>query len=106
MKKKNLYENIPEKLPKELFNKIIYGNSIKIWRIVSKNHRTPKNKWYNQNKNEFVVVIKGSAELSFKENNKIKKLKMKKGDCINIPPRLKHRVDKTDKETIWLAVFY
>ena len=34
------------------------------------------------------------------------KIKMKTGDYINIPAHLKHRVDKTSKKTIWLAVFY
>ena len=53
-----------------------------------------------------MLLIKGHAELTFIENKKLKKLKMKKGDYIIIPNNLKHRVDKTDKETIWLTVSY
>ena len=103
MKKGNLYEKIPKKLYKELFNKIISEKGIKIERIVSRKHITPKGKWYNQNKNEFVLVLKGNAKLRF-EKNKI--INVKKGDYIIIPAHLKHRVEKTDKETIWLVVFY
>jgi len=106
MKKGNLYEKIPKNLSKELFDKIISKNNIKIERIVSKKHATPKGKWYDQSKNEFVLLIKGKAELKFIENKKIKKLKMSKGNYINIPSRLKHRVEKTSKETIWLTVSY
>jgi len=90
-------------------------------------HKTPKGKWYNQNKNEFVMILKGSAELLFFPDKKYPndtkqeilhndtkqeilhkghKIKMKTGDYINIPAHLKHRVDKTSKKTIWLAVFY
>src|SRR3989344_3416046 len=103
MKPENIFAKIPKKLSRELFNTILSKNNIKIERIISKNHITPKGKWYNQNKNEFVIILKGSAELLFFPN---KKIKMKTGDYINIPAHLKHRVDKTGKKTIWLAVFY
>ncbi len=106
MKPKNIYSKIPKNLPKELFSTILSKKNIKIERIVSKNHKTPKGKWYNQNKNEFVLLLNGNAELTFIENNSLKKLKMKRGDYINIPAHLKHRVDKTSKKTNWLAVFY
>src|SRR3989344_7751196 len=118
MKKGNFYENIPKKLSKELFSTIVLKNNCKIEKIISMGHKTPKGKWYNQDKNEFVILLKGSAELLFfpdkKYSNDTKqeilhkghKIKMKTGDYINIPAHLKHRVDKTGKKTIWLAVFY
>jgi len=127
IKKGNLYEKIPKKLSKELFNTIVLKNNCKIERIISMGHKTPKGKWYNQNKNEFVMILKGSAELLFFPDKKYPndtkqeilhndtkqeilhkghKIKMKTGDYINIPAHLKHRVDKTSKKTIWLAVFY
>ena len=93
---------LPEK-SKESFIKIIQNKNCKIEKIISMGHKTPKGKWYNQNKNEFVMILKGSAELLFFPD---KKIKMKTGDYINIPAHLKHRVDKTSKKTIWLAVFY
>lgn len=106
MKIQNIFAKIPKKFSRELFNTILLKKNIKIERIVSKKHITPKGKWYNQNKNEWVLILEGNAELTFMKNNKIKKLKMKKGDYMNIPAHLKHRVNKTSKKTIWLAVFY
>ena len=106
MKPQNIFAKIPKKLSKELLTKILQKNNIKIERIVSKNHSTSKDRWYDQNKNEWILIIEGNAELIFIEDSSLKKIKMKKGDYILIPAHLKHRVDKTTKKTIWLAVFY
>jgi len=105
MEKGNLFKNIPESLPDEILETIIKSKNCKIKRIISKGHTTPEGKWYDQDENEFVLVLKGNAELLFEDN---KKIKMKEGDYINIPAHVKHKVEKTDaeKETIWLAVFY
>lgn len=105
METKNIFSNIPVSLPEEIFEDIVSTENCKIKRIISKGHNTPKGKWYNQDKNEWVIVLKGYAELLFEgRNNQI--VKMKEGDYINIPAHIKHRVEKTDKETVWLTVFY
>lgn len=102
---KNIFSNIPTSLPDEFLEELISTKNIKIERIISRGHTTPKDKWYDQDKNEWVIVLKGNAELSFEGNINIK---MKEGDFINIPAHVKHRVKKTDSsgETVWLAVFY
>lgn len=105
MNSKNIFSNVPESLPEELFENIVSTENCKIERIISRGHTTPKDEWYNQDKNEFVMVLKGNAELLFEEKNQV--IKMKEGDYINIPAHVKHRVEKTDKEgTVWLTVFY
>ena len=105
MEKGNLFKNIPESLPNEILENIVESENCKIERIVSKGHTTPEGKWYDQDKNEWVIIIKGNAELLFEGN---KRVKMQEGDYINIPAHVKHRIEKTDtkKETIWLAVLY
>ena|SRR3989344_51548 len=99
---KNIFSDIPESLPKELIETILDSSNCKIERIVSKNHKTKAGKWYNQDKNEFILILKGNAELRF-ENDLAK---MKEGDYLIIPAHRRHRVEKTSKETIWLAIFY
>ncbi len=99
---KNIFSNIPDSLPNELIEQLVISKDCKIERIISKGHATPKGKWYNQDKDEFALVLKGSAELKFEKSL----VKMKEGDYIIIPAHAKHRVEKTDKETIWLTVFY
>ena len=102
---KSIYSKIPKELSRELIENIASSNEIKIERIISKGHKTPKDSWYNQDKREFVLLIKGSAELLFYPN---KLVKMKEGDYIIIPAHKKHRVENTSTktETIWLTVFY
>ena len=94
--------NIPKSLPEELIENILNSPNRKIERIVSRNHKTEAGKWYDQDKNEFVLIVKGSAELKF-ENSSVK---MKEGDYIIIPAHCRHRVEKTAEGTVWLAVFY
>jgi len=103
---KNIFSNIPRLLPNELFEILASSENCIIERIISKGHTTPDGKWYDQDKNEFVIILKGGAELLFEKDNKI--TKMKEGDYINIPSHSKHRVQKTSshEETIWLAIHY
>jgi cupin 2 domain-containing protein len=102
---KNLLKNIPEHLPKELFETLARSGDVHIERIISSGHTSPTNEWYDQTKHEFVLVLKGAAKLEF-EGGRIEK--MGRGDWLEIPAHLKHRVAWTDgtQETVWLAVHY
>jgi len=99
---KNLYQNIPEKLPEELFETLAQGGGTTIKRIVSNGHSTD---WYDQDQNEFVLVLKGAARLEFEEG---REEELGPGDCLSIPAHVRHRVAWTAEsmETIWLAVHY
>ena len=99
---KNLFRNIPAELPEELFETLAQGSSTTIKRIVSKGHTTD---WYDQQENEFVVVLKGATQLEF-EKGQFRE--MVPGDCMLIPAHVRHRVAWTeaDSETVWLAVHY
>ncbi len=105
MKLQNIYSDIPHKLENEVFDLLIKTESVRIERIVSKGHRSPKSGWYDQQENEWVLVLKGKAILTFEDKQSIN---LNEGDCINIPPHKKHKVTWTDpdNETIWLAVHY
>ena len=101
----NLFESLPDTINEELFTEIVRGENIKIERIVSKGHISPESEWYDQDDNEWVVVLKGEARLSF-ENNKV--VHLVAGSHLNIPAHTKHKVTWTtpDTETIWLAIHY
>lgn len=104
MKKANLFENIPTELKDERFEDILTSKNVKIERIVSKGHSSPKSGWYDQEKDEWVLVLQGEAIIAF-EN---KEVRLMAGNYLNIPAHVKHKVAWTlpDKETIWLAVHY
>jgi cupin 2 domain-containing protein len=103
---KNIFSGIKKQSPGEIFETIIKTNQFKIERIISRRHATREGYWYDQDKDEWVIVLKGSAGLLFEGNNDV--VVMRPGDYINIPAHKKHRVEWTDPEgeTIWLAVHY
>ena len=102
----SLLNGIPTELPEELFDTLCATDDVKIERIVSKGHASPKGFWYDQEWNEFVLVVQGSAGLKVEDRDDI--VVLKAGDYWNIGSHVKHRVEWTDPscETIWLAVHY
>ncbi|MGF1760481.1 cupin domain-containing protein [Photobacterium sagamiensis] len=102
----NLFSQIPSTLPEEIFQDLVKTDSVRIERIISRGHSTPSGDWYDQEENEWVLVVKGEAKLLFEEEMKV--VHLNEGDYINIPANQRHQVTWTspDKETIWLAVFY
>lgn len=102
----NLFENIPDQLPEELFTILQQTESIKIERIVSSGQSTPPGEWYDQDSHEWVVLLSGSAEIVF-ENPTESKL-VQSGDYMFIPAHRRHRVEWTskDEKCVWLAVHF
>ncbi|MCL9780054.1 cupin domain-containing protein [Vibrio sp. S4M6] len=101
----NLLTDLPSNLSDEVFEDLLCAEHIRIERIVSKGHSSPDDYWYNQDENEWVVVLSGEGCIEYEDG---KQVTLKPGDYINIPARTKHRVLRTlpDTETVWLAIFY
>lgn len=101
----NIFSNIPDSLPEEMFTTLLQSKNIRIERIVSKGQITTDREWYDQKQSEWIILLEGAAILSFPNDED---LSLSKGDFYNIPAHTKHRVKWTDpsRETIWLAIFY
>jgi cupin 2 domain-containing protein len=84
---------------------LVESDHVHIERIVSKGHTSSEQGWYDQQRNEFVLVLKGAARLEF-EDGRVEN--MGPGDWLDIPAHAKHRVAWTDEsqETVWMAVHY
>jgi cupin 2 domain-containing protein len=91
-------------MPKELITTLLDASEVRLKRIVSHGHASPDGFWYEQDRHEWVVVLKGAAGLRFEDET----VEMRAGDFLNIPAHQKHRVEWTTPEepTVWLAVFY
>jgi cupin 2 domain-containing protein len=102
----NLFSNIPHHMGDEVFDTILAFDGCEIKRIISKGHQSPPDYWYDQERNEWVVVLKGAAALKFKNEDNV--VEMMPGSYVHIPAHCKHRVEWTDPdvETIWLAMYY
>lgn len=101
---KNLFSELPQKLPEELIEKLIDAPDVRIERIVSTGHASPPGFWYDQPASEWVVVLRGEATLAFEDEVRL----MRPGDYVSIPPHRKHRINPTSQTepTVWLAVFF
>ena len=102
----NLYSGFPDKTVDELCNEMLRGDMFRLERIVSTGQVTPPGQWYDQDTDEWAVLLTGAARLRFEGDESI--LEMSAGDYVNIPARCRHRVEWTDPErpTVWLAIHY
>lgn len=105
MTKNNIFSDLPTSLNQEVFEDILRRDNIRIERIISQGHSAPETGWFDQDENEWVIVLTGSASLLFEGEDKIE---LSAGDYLMIPAHQRHRVLKTDPEqpTIWLAIFF
>jgi len=106
MKCQNLFAPVLEAVEGEVFEPLIQSVHFKLERIVSRGHATPPGVWYDQARDEWVALLKGSAGLLFEGETETQV--MGPGDCLLIPSHRRHRVEWTDPngETIWLALHY
>ena len=104
--KNNLFINVPGELPEELFTTMLERSGLRVERIISHGHASPPGYWYDQDRHEWVLLLKGAARLRFEAEDLL--VEMVPGDSVEIPAHRRHRVEWTtpDEPTIWLAVFY
>lgn len=103
--KGNLFQRIPCDLSEEAFEILAGRGDVRIERIISSGHTSPKSTWYDQDKDEWVVLLTGFATVVFESGSAVD---LEAGDYLHIPAHEKHRVTRTSVEppTIWLAVHY
>jgi len=90
----------------EIFTDLVAAPHCRIERIVSLGQATPPGEWLEQDRAEWVLLLRGAATLRFADEAAPRNLKP--GDHVMIPPHCRHRVDGTapDEPTLWLAVHY
>lgn len=96
--------HLPSVLPdQEIFEALVPDQGVLIERIISSGQATPENQWFDQERDEWVVLLQGEAEIGW-ENGR--HLKLLAGDWLLIPAHDRHRVlgTSSDPPCIWLAV--
>lgn len=102
----NIFASLPAaELDAEVFSELLRNKTIRIERIVSKGHTSPASGWYDQEENEWVLVLEGAGTILFADGRQVR---LNKGDYLHIHAHEKHKVTWTDPDrlTIWLAVHY
>lgn len=99
----SIFTDIPVQLPTELCQTLLSKPNLRIERIVSRGHCSAKEDWYDQDQDEWVMLLQGQARLTFKETAPVE---LGPGDYLLIPAHCLHRVDWTspDQDTVWLAI--
>ncbi len=102
----NLFAGIPEKIPEEIIDVLLKTPGFNLERIVSAGQATVPGQWYDQETNEWVIILSGSAGLLFEGEAEVRTLRP--GDYLLIPAHCRHRVEWTDskEKTVWLALHY
>jgi cupin 2 domain-containing protein len=98
---KNIFAAVGAISGAEEFATLFENSALKIERIVSRSHHSPKGFWYDQSEDEWVIVLHGTATLELADGELVE---LNEGDYLLIPRHMRHRVQRTGEETIWLAV--
>jgi len=79
---------------------------VRLERIVSTGHATPPGEWYDQDRDEWVVVLRGRARVRIEGEAEDRRLSV--GDHLLLRAHVRHRVEWTDPTapTVWLALHY
>ncbi len=106
MEAKNLLDDLPAALPKELITPLLQGGGVRIERIVSQGHASPPGFWYDQDESEWVFVLEGRAGLQIEGFSET--FELLRGSYMDIRAHTRHRVAWTDprEKTVWLAIHY
>ena len=99
----NLFAALPTVLADELFEPLVATRSFTLERIVSPGQASAGD-WYDQDRDEWVILLSGSAGLLFQ--GEPGPLVLSPGDYVLIPAHRRHRVEWTEEKTVWLALHY
>lgn len=102
----NLFDDVPRALPAERTDVLLDTPGVRLERIVSTGHATPPGEWYDQDRDEWVVVLRGRARVRIEGEAEDRTLSV--GDHLLLRAHVRHRVEWTDpaEPTIWLALFF
>ena len=90
----------------ERIDPLASGEGWRLERIHSCLASSPEGFWYDQPELEWVLVLRGSAQLLFADEDQVRDLCV--GDSLLITPGRRHRLVATDPDpgTLWLALFW
>ena len=100
----NLLRNLPAAIADERIDALLTRGGVRIEHIISSGQASPPGFWYDQQEDEFVLLLEGEAGLLLEGEATPRTLRV--GDWLTIPAHRRHRVEWTSANgpTVWLAV--
>jgi cupin 2 domain-containing protein len=101
----NIFAGPPARVDAEVFDTLFEGRGVAIERIVSLGQFTPRSEPMVQQRDEWVVLLRGGARLLLEGEEEVV---LGPGDYLHIPGGTRHWVTWTDPacESLWLAVHF
>jgi len=99
----NIYNSPGKSDAQEIIEVIADMDDARIERITTLKPYTGPGEWYDQQKDEWVILLSGNAEIEIKGQGTIE---LFSGDYIFLPAHCHHRVTRTstDPPSVWLAI--
>jgi cupin 2 domain-containing protein len=103
----NLFAGIDRRADAERIEPLVAQRGVVIERIVSTGQASPEGFWYDDPRDEWVVLLAGAAALQFESEAGARRTLLP-GDYVHIPAHCRHRVAWTDPSapTLWVAVYF
>ena len=100
----DLFANLSDAAPEKRFDALVERPGLRIVRIVSTGQATPEGEWYDQDEDEWVVVLRGAAGVLIEGETAPRELQP--GEYLFLPAHCRHRVTETSphEPTVWLAI--
>jgi cupin 2 domain-containing protein len=76
---------------------------LRLEQIISHGQPTPAGQWYQQADAEWVLLVRGEAQLLFAD---ARGQTLRGGDYLLIPAGLRHRVEHCSADALWLALHF
>jgi cupin 2 domain-containing protein len=104
LKINNVFSGLNSAAEEEYFTELLRGRDFRLERIVSTGQATPSGEWYDQDWDEWVILLGGAATLEFSGDPRLYPLAP--GDYLFIPAHCRHRVAWTapGQASVWLAL--
>jgi len=94
----NLYKYAPPSVGNETVDLLLQRGGVRIERIVSNRADTG---WYDQEEDEWVVLLEGTATLQIESDT----VALVRGESLLLAAHERHRVVATSEDALWLTVF-
>jgi cupin 2 domain-containing protein len=106
IKSGDLFADVPRSVAEEEISILAQTAGARIEKIVSTGQASPAGFWYDQDFDEWVFLLSGSAGLLIEGEDAPRELRP--GAYVEIPAHVRHRVEWTDAEqpTVWLAIHF
>ena len=99
----NLLDTLPDATTAEIVTALLTRPAVRIERIVSAGQATPADTPYDQDHDEWVLLLAGAAGLWLEGTGE---QTLRPGDAVLIPAHCQHRVTWTPRPAVWLAVHF